>query len=112
MKIDINGIEYHIHFQYGRYDGRRQTRCEIHSGQCTDSPYVTEICGARPKGVGFSWCNHLDEFVKATGRKIALARAMDQFYDTNTTLIKPLPRELRTLVWAAYLDMVHEAVRR
>lgn len=113
MKLDINGTEYHIHFRYGRYDGRRQTRCEVHSGQCTDSPVApAEICGTRPKGVGFAYCSHLDEFVKSKGRKLALARAMQYTYDSTYKQLLGPPRAIRLLIWTAYLDATHEAVRR
>jgi hypothetical protein len=95
MRLVIGDVVYHIHFRYGRYDGRKETRAEIHADECRDSRFSTEICGADKRGVGFSWCNHQDEFVKATGRKIALSRAM-----TNLGL----PRATRTLVWADYLN--------
>jgi hypothetical protein len=97
MRLDINGAEYHIHFQYGRYDGRRQTRAEIHVGECVDRAHNSECCGAKPKGVGFAWCAYQDEFVKATGRKIALARAMQNL---------GLPRETRQAIWFQYLDHI------
>ena len=102
MRLLIGDTVFHIHFRYGKYDGRRQTRAEIHPDECIDPRFSTEICGADKRGVGFSWCSRLDEFVKAKGRKIALARAMSNL---------GLDREIRTAVWAHYLDKVHERVR-
>jgi hypothetical protein len=97
MRLLIGDAVYHIHFQYGRYDGRRQTRSEIHVDECMDSRFSTEICGADKRGVGFAWCAYQDEFVKATGRKIALARAMQNL---------GLPRETRQAIWFQYLDRI------
>lgn len=112
MKLQIGEVVYHVHFQYGRYDGRRTTRCEIHAGECIDSIYrPSEICGTRPHGVGFAFCNHQDEFVKAKGRKLALARAMNNVYDKDNKNRTALHRGIRTLVWAAYLSVVKERVR-
>lgn len=113
MKLQIGEEVYHVHFQYSRYDGRRMTRCEIHIGECIDSIYrPSEICGTRPHGVGFAFCNHLDEFVKAKGRKLALARAMREYHKESFKVGGVgMHRGIRTLVWAAYLTVVKERVR-
>jgi len=102
MRLVIGDDVYHIHFRYGAYDGRRQTRSEIHNDECVDPRFNTEICGADHRGVGFAWCSHLDEFVKAKGRKLALARAMQNL---------GLPREVRQAIWFRYLDVVKERIR-
>lgn len=93
---------FHIHFRYGKYDGRRQTRCEIHSDECLDARFDTECCGVIVKGVAFAHCAYEDQFVKSKGRKIALARAM-------TAL--DLPRNVRTLIWELYLTATNTAIR-
>ena len=102
MRLEIGDTVYHIHFRYGKYDGRRQTRCEVHADECIDSRFDTEICGADLRGVGFAWCSRQDEFVKSKGRKIALARAMASL---------GLSRETRELIWLRYLVNVNERVR-
>lgn len=95
MRLTVNAVEYMIHFQYGRYDGRRTTTCRIHLSPCT-APTASD-CGAKPAGVGMAHCSYEDEFVKAKGRKIALARAMKGFN---------LPREIRMKLWMEYFKRI------
>lgn len=102
MRLEIGDSVYHIHFRYGKYDARRETRSEIHTGECMDSKFSSEICGVPYRGVGFAWCADQDEFVKAKGRKLALARAMKNL---------GLPRAERQEIWFRYLSIVNERVR-
>jgi len=60
---------------------RRRTLCRIH-----DASGVL--------GSGLTKCSRNDQFVKSTGRKLALARAMQD---------ARLDREARRLLWAQYL---------
>lgn len=103
MRLEIGDQVFHIHFQYGRYDGRRTTRCEVHSDECADSKYSTEICGAPRRGVGFSYCAYQDQFVKRVGRKLSLARAMENL---------GLTREIRQSIWILYLNRTQKGAIR
>ena len=105
MRLLVENDVYHVHFRYGKYDGRRETRCELHADECVDAKSTSEICGAELKGVGFSWCSSQDEFVKAKGRKIALARAMQNLGGGY------MPRHIRQAIWFRYLSTVKERVR-
>jgi hypothetical protein len=64
-----------------------ETICTVHPGACVYRP-----CGTLDAVVGVAFCSRKDNFDRAAGRKLALARAM-LTYDY----------QLRTAIWAAYL---------
>ena len=64
MKFTFNGTSYSIWFKYTHFDGKRETVCII------DTPDKQTFAA------GSALCAHGDRFVKATGRSIALERAL------------------------------------
>lgn len=84
---DAHGQLYKAHFYYDG-DGRRTTHCRLHREQCDRTP---AIC-TKPSTIGVAVCSRQDEFTKATGRKIALSRAMFG-----------IERSTRGQLWADYL---------
>ena len=87
MRISVNGTPHQVDFQHWRYNpGGNQTSC------CFDA--IPE-----PRGVvrWTSWaeCSPNDTFRKATGRKVALARALKA---------KGYHKAWRTAFWAAYFQ--------
>jgi hypothetical protein len=68
-----------------------QTICTIHPGPCQYSNQ--RPCGTPDAMVGVAFCSRKDNFNRVTGRKLALARAMNPAYDIR----------LRTGIWGAYL---------
>lgn len=93
---DHRGNQYVAHFHYGKFDERRLTHCALHPAPCPDRPAKTP-CFNEHQGKGHAACSQRDEFKKATGRKIALARAMADL---------GLGRAARTALWANYLRLV------
>lgn len=84
---DENGIQWRVAFRYAKdYSGKRRlTHCSI-----TDLESGTEYGG-------FAMCSKDDQFVKAVGRKLALADALTAF-----------DRPFRKMVWNAYWDKLTE----
>lgn len=88
MLLQLNGIEYSIHFQHNRKVPRtfesaalepswQQTICKIHAGRC-------QIKGC-PEGIpiigmGVAHCSEQDDFDKAKGRKLSFGRAIQQSF--------------------------------
>lgn len=87
MKVEVDGRELHLHFKYSEvkvnHVVRRQTECTL---TLKDGATI---------GRGSALCSEQDNFVKETGRKISLAKALK---DANFS------REERTLVWQGYFD--------
>ena len=96
---DSEGVRYSVHFHYFMHDGKRMTHCTIHRSPCDAK---MRPCGTRPFASGLAECSKLDEFRKSTGRKIALARAMEIL----------LPRPKRAELWVSYLSKVNVAPGR
>jgi hypothetical protein len=88
MRLIIsNSLFYTVHFARTSLDPERRTfHCYVHEGKCTQHP-----CNG-PAMHGTTRCSHLDQFVKAKGRKIAFTRA-----------ISSLPATTRALLWREYL---------
>lgn len=88
MKVTINNQDYWITFNY-----------KVSGKTLRDSTSVTTKCIIETQGFskitsGVAVCNlEHDRFVKETGRKISLARAL-KFFDKDT----------RKLFWDAYLN--------
>lgn len=105
MKVTVNGKEYHIHFAYQhtpvdvvcRMSGevplteQVTTHCHMHEGSCGNIPGRCEVPALLE---GKSTCHENDQFVKSTGRKIAMSRAL-----------KNLSREVRTEFWLGYFAL-------
>lgn len=84
---DGNSIQ--LKFKHHQNRGRRST--VVHgSHPLAGYEYATSL--------GVAVCHPNDPFCRATGRKIALARA-----------IKHLDREIRTQIWKAYFEFVNNA---
>jgi hypothetical protein len=99
MLLTAGDTKYKAHFHYSKYDGKRETHCTLHVAPCAAA---MRPCGTKPAGTGLTICSHLDEFKRATGRKIALGRAMSGLR---------LPRDVRMTLWADYLAQTHVRVR-
>ena len=69
------------------------TYCRLHVGTCENDDRATCAAQAPGPSVGRAVCNPHDQFDKATGRKVALADAMQRL---------GLCRETRTHLWASY----------
>lgn len=86
----------HIHHCYPL-----STRVHIHDGQCVtlnDGPCVAGCTGDQDtvlSGAGLAFCASSDQFNRAKGRKVALARAIRQF-----------PKETRKRIWNGYFEQV------
>jgi hypothetical protein len=88
MKVLVQGKEYRLWFKHLLLHGekyRGMTSCCI-----IDQEKGTAV------SYGHSACVIPDIFVKATGRKLALARA-----------VQPFSREDRREIWKQYFDNIH-----
>lgn len=83
-----NGTDLMLEFDYLRSEMGNGTRVVL------NSPLGSGYSDLR----GFAFCHPNDPFVKAIGRKVALARA-----------IKNLPRNIRRQIWKAYFEFVNNA---
>src|SRR5688572_19115817 len=115
--IEAEGTKLGLSFAHptinpGTKKQHRLTTCEVY-----------DLCGetARLLGYNESVCSKNDNFKRATGRKIALARAICQHdYGVGTpkaqsTCLKcgsyrtaslPLSKDLRTKIWLTYFDAI------
>ncbi len=82
MRFTIDGLEYKVSWGYATRGGT--VHCAIRND---DGPPVL---------YGWAICSERDRFTRKIGRKVALTRA-----------IKDMPRDFRSQVWAAYLNMQH-----
>ena len=90
MADDLITTRFSLHFHHIQRPDLRATQAWIHEGDCTISG---AHCVRAPAGGGFAMCSGADEFRKATGRKIALLRAMQA---------AGLSKSTRTFVWQQY----------
>lgn len=100
---DEEQTHYHVHFhrEYAESDEARRakglqpllwdviTTCSVHTGSCVLSAGQQKYCIVGH--VGTSKCSKRDQFVKATGAKTALARAL-----------RHLGPDVRKKIWDAY----------
>ena len=91
--------EYHVHFWH---NPPRQTVCTLHHGDCPPLWNRTALprCSKIGAVEGIARCSVRDRFVRATGRKIALARAMKA---------QGIPRVERRVLWAVYFGRINGA---
>lgn len=100
MKLSAGGVDYIVHMQYPPiHEGHRSTtlvKAAIHDGQCE-----RDIEGGCFKAVvvGFAIGHPKDQFVKSTGRKIAIGRALRLLFPTN--------KALRAALWVDYRTKAH-----
>lgn len=89
----LNGLVAHFHHWPSR------TVCTLHHGACPPlwDRQAFPRCSAVGVVEGVAKCSPRDQFAKATGRKLALARAL-------RTL--GVQRDVRRGVWQAYFDKV------
>ena len=89
--IDKSGRKYAAHFRHIQDEENRwATECTVHELPCSEQ---ARPCNTEPHSTGVAKCARMDNFCKATGRKLALARAL-----------RPLPRSLRSELWANYFE--------
>lgn len=92
MILHDGDTEYRVHLKYETLvDGSRAVIADVHAGRCY-GPEGTSCEAITYKGVAF--CHPNDQFVRATGRKIALGRALRAM---------ELDKPTRTRIWADYL---------
>lgn len=95
MKLSAGGRDYivHLDYVYSAVDARKPTGviARVHEGDC-ERPGEKERC-TRPTASGQSVCHPLDQFVRSTGRKMALGRAL---IDLTSS------KERRAALWADY----------
>lgn len=103
MRVQLSGKEYLIdwmHAQYPRPESlllengkemqvRGNTTCIIQPAEGMTPPEVTPSAMV----VGIAWCAAADVFEKEKGRKVSLARALEE---------SGMPREDRTIIWREY----------
>ena len=89
MRVDVDGVSYTAHFKHSKRRVRPFTACLLHVGLCSASPCAED----GSQWTGLARCAPTDQFVKAVGRKLALARAMQA---------AQLPKPTRAAIWAAY----------
>ena len=82
--VDIGHETIKVDFHYGEDNGLRVTECKVNF-----------LSSLRLPQIGKAVCSPEDNFCKATGRKVALTRAL-----------RTLPRDLRKEVWDTYLERV------
>jgi hypothetical protein len=95
MRLLIDDHIYMIHFRVAPPSDVVKSRgvlCTIHPGPCKEK---ARPCNTPESRIGTALCSVRDQFVRKTGKKIALTRAMDAF-----------PRELRAKLWHEYLKRV------
>ena len=84
MKVKgLGGAEYNVHFHHFIYRRQQWTQCLIVNTEEPEKNYG-----------GYANCSPTDNFCRATGRKIALARAIRGLFN----------REGRKAFWAAYWE--------
>lgn len=110
MKLEINDQIVMLHFKHTPLCRRphdhaaagcrktHMTTVFLHEGPCMGRD-VTNRClsldrAEVPKGQGLAYCAATDQFVRATGRKVALGRALRNLY--------PMEIGKRRNVWRAY----------
>lgn len=101
MRLSAGGKDFIVHLTYdfNPYDGGKFVTARVHEGACerliencaTDNP--TEGPCTKTAESGIAFCHPKDQFVRATGRKVALGRAL-----RNMTPSK----EQRAALWADY----------
>ena len=79
----LAGVEYNVHFHYFFHRRQQYTHCLIVNVEEPEKNYG-----------GYASCSLADNFCRATGRKIALARAIRGLFN----------REERKAFWAAYWE--------
>jgi hypothetical protein len=89
MTFTFEDYHYEIQFKYTHHTGLRGIDC-----------YINQVHGQIKKRVAIGWssCSSADVFVKETGRKIALTRALGE-------IVYALPvreKAFRTAAWTAY----------
>jgi hypothetical protein len=92
MVLQTGDTVYIAHFSHSVI--ARKTDCGVHEGRCPRTN-GKESCKAEVVWRGRARASLLDQFTRATGRKIAFTRA-----------IAHLPKELRSKLWNAYWNEV------
>ena len=92
MRFTIGGQEYKVEWRY------HNDKEAVEEGVCRGVVHC-DIIDPQTGGTllyGGAACSWQDRFTRKIGRKVALTRA-----------IKDMPRDFRSQVWAAYLQMQH-----
>jgi hypothetical protein len=106
MNFEYEGCKFRITFQYAVIEGANGIRC-----------YIDDVSDEQHKRVanGYSRCVSGDRFVKETGRKIALTRALDKMFIELSSGQYPLTwldvfptewsrRGFRAAAWKSYFE--------
>jgi hypothetical protein len=88
---DRKGKKFAAHFRHVQdTEEHWKTECTVHELPCSEK---ARPCNTDPSSTGVAKCAATDNFCRATGRIIALTRAL-----------QPLPRSLRAQLWASYFS--------
>ena len=95
MRFEIDGIAYQITFEHGIYQKPRyEDHVDRHVRGYTEANLYEGPVGARVwREVALALCSLSDQFCKETGRKVALARLLDNL---------GWGRAQRRVAWQAY----------
>lgn len=94
MRIRDGATEYVVHLTYLNDLGNRAVTARVHEGKCFEPWGAEQETCQRECGVGTAVCNPKDQYVRATGRKVALGRALRSL---------DLDWETRARIWSEYL---------
>jgi hypothetical protein len=96
MKFNIDGVEYVIRFKHINRpeEGTRFTKAYLFSSKL---PIENEVGWIT---IGLSYCNPIDNFCRAVGRKISFTRLLENMKE----LIIISSREDSRLVWEVYFE--------
>lgn len=109
LKTDKN--TYTVHFRRTQIDmNGRTTWCVFHEGLCSlKDKDPNDMCVIKDAAQAMTKCSHKDQFVKDTGRKIALARALARHHWRNKTRLPDWLgwRGEREQIWRAYAKLTN-----
>lgn len=99
MKLSAGGLDFIVHMEYhfGQFETETKptgVTVRIHEGTCQREPDVNMGACTRPTTSGSAFCHPKDQFVRATGRKMAIGRALRWLFPDN--------KAIRTALWADY----------
>lgn len=101
MRLSASGRDFivHLNYDFNPYDGGKCVTARVHEGACerlienceTGNP--TEGPCTKIAESGRAYCHPKDQFIRATGRKVALGRALRNMM---------MDKVMRTALWADY----------
>jgi hypothetical protein len=108
IRLHYEGYDYNIDFSHSCVDDKgldietgkklpRTTSCSISQVEVVNNAENIH----EEVGYGVAWCSPNDQFVKETGRKIALQRALDEMFGFSWERGNE-ERKNREVFWLAY----------